>query len=272
MQYSQSPDTVVHAPTGNRMHQDTAAVTSEITAQDLNQVNWSLMELLKDQGIGDAAFDPATPDTYQRVLQAIKKMVDTRSASPTIIDRTGLTATALLDRFDVIHKYRCDRAIAGNGNFPSINATTGLVQGGVYKIWCNTAAAGVFYDNLITLRPNNTTYANQFRGNYIDFIATTSQPAQAVFAGLTSSFQFDNFGGTAGTEGCFEMTVFTHPSVGWWKKVIYQGGDTASSCFGVGVWENGFDVWSTLGSFGFFGQQSNSSGIFAIEMYVRRVG
>lgn len=203
--------------------------------------------------------------------QALKALKSIFLKNDQMIDRTGLTETLLLDRFDVIHKYRTDRSITGNGNFPSINATTGLVQGGVYKVWCNTAASGVFGDVLISLRPNNTTYANQFRCPNMNFVSTTTQPAQAGVIGPLGNFLFDNFSGADGTEGAFEMTVFTNVSNSSWKKVLYQGGDTSSSCVGTGVWENGSTVWATLGGFGFYGQQPNGAGNFSIDMYVRRL-
>jgi hypothetical protein len=72
MQYSQSPDTVVHGPTGHRMHQDTAAVTSQVTADDLNQVIWSLMELVKGSGVSPQAFNPDSPQSYQVLRDALR--------------------------------------------------------------------------------------------------------------------------------------------------------------------------------------------------------
>lgn len=278
MQYSQSPDTVVHAPTGNRMHQDTAAVTSEITAQDLNQVNWSLMELLNDQGIQPAAFDPATPDTYQRVLQAIKKMVDTRSSSPTIIDRTGLTATALLDRFDVIHKYRADRTSHPNGG--SVNITSGLVQGGIYKLYLNAANSGNFSNSDITLRPNATSYASQFGCAHVNI----QDPAVNANAGASRSgiygpsggstnnsyFFFDTFNGADGTEGFFEMTLFPN-RVNYYKKVLVAAGDTAGVMVGSGVWHSTTVAWNTVGSLQWVTNQSASTSPYFVDIFVKRI-
>jgi hypothetical protein len=278
MQYSQSPDTVVHGPTGHRMHQDTAAVTSEITAQDLNQVNWSLMELLNDQGILPAAFDPATPDTYQRVLQAIKKMIDTRSAAPTVIDRTGLAATALLDRFDVIHKYRVDRTTHPTGG--AVNITSGMVQGGIYKLFLNAANAGSFTNSDIELRPNGTSYASQFGCAYINQQnPAASANATARRAGLygvgadaatNSSFTFDTFNGGEGSESFFEMTLFPN-QLGYYKKLLISAGDTAGAMIGSGVWHSSTVAWNTVGLLSWITTSTGSVSPYFVDIYVRRV-
>lgn len=74
MRYSASDATVVHAGTGRRMHQETAAVPSAVSAEDMNMVIWGLMELLNAAGVTPATFDPATPATYQKVLQAVRTL------------------------------------------------------------------------------------------------------------------------------------------------------------------------------------------------------
>jgi hypothetical protein len=268
MQYSQSPDTVLHALTGNRMHQDTAAVTSQITAKDINQLTWSLMEVIKDQGIGAAAFDPATPDTFQRVLQAIKKMVDTRSAAPTVIDRTGITATLLLDRFDVIHQYRSDRALMGAGVLPIINVTTGLVPGAVYQLILMSAASAALRDFVLSLRPNGTSYSNQFvmRGHVTD----GTQASPTATASVDSKFSFDTFGGTSGSDGVAELLIF--PAItGHYKKVISRNGDTAGFGSNVGVWTSVSNAWSVLGSLQPYAEIVNASQDYSIDIKVRRI-
>jgi hypothetical protein len=72
MDFTTSDANITHVATGQRMHQDTAPVTTAVTAKDMNQVIWSLMKLLQDAGISAAAFDPANPATYNRVSQAVQ--------------------------------------------------------------------------------------------------------------------------------------------------------------------------------------------------------
>lgn len=75
MQFTQSPDFVVHGGTGNRMHQDTGPLDTVWSANDANMVIWNLMKLLTDGGISAAAFDPAVPATYNRVSLAVQALV-----------------------------------------------------------------------------------------------------------------------------------------------------------------------------------------------------
>jgi microcystin-dependent protein len=74
MDYTQAPANVTHPGTGQRMAQDTLPVTTASTAKDFNMVIWSLMEVLKANGVTGAQFDPDTPATYQKLLTALRKM------------------------------------------------------------------------------------------------------------------------------------------------------------------------------------------------------
>lgn len=74
MRYTVSDAAVVHTPTGRNLHQETAAVPTAVSAEDMNMVIWSLMELLNAAAVAPAAFDPATPASYQKVLQAVQKL------------------------------------------------------------------------------------------------------------------------------------------------------------------------------------------------------
>lgn len=80
MDYTQSDANVTHAGTGHRMHQDAAPVTTAVSADDMNQLIWSLMAVLEDQGVTATGFDPSQPMTYQGLLTALKKMT-TRQTS-----------------------------------------------------------------------------------------------------------------------------------------------------------------------------------------------
>ncbi|URI11048.1 hypothetical protein MW290_18945 [Aquincola tertiaricarbonis] len=71
MNYTNSDASVVHVGTGHRMHQSTAPVTTEVSAQDMNQVNWSLMELLNAAGVEPAEFDADDQESYRRVLMSV---------------------------------------------------------------------------------------------------------------------------------------------------------------------------------------------------------
>jgi hypothetical protein len=76
MDYTLSPDYVEDAGTGNRMHQDTAAITTAVSADDMNMMIWSSMEVLKDSGIVGQPFDASDPATYRLLLQGIQSVRD----------------------------------------------------------------------------------------------------------------------------------------------------------------------------------------------------
>lgn len=84
MDYTLSDAYVTHPSTGRRMHQDTSPVTTMVSSDDMNMVIWSLMEVLQSSGVSGAAFDPATPATYQKLLGALNigysKCVDSVAA------------------------------------------------------------------------------------------------------------------------------------------------------------------------------------------------
>lgn len=75
MDYTQSPEFVTHAGTGNRMHAQNQAVPTVVSDKDLNAVNWSLMELVKAAGLAGQQFDPGTPATYQVVRNAMAELL-----------------------------------------------------------------------------------------------------------------------------------------------------------------------------------------------------
>lgn len=71
MDYSQSNGTVVHPGTGNRMHQDTGPVPSEVSAKDMNALTWAVMEVLKDAGVGGRQFDADDPTSYRALVDSL---------------------------------------------------------------------------------------------------------------------------------------------------------------------------------------------------------
>lgn len=74
MDYTLSDAYVTHTATGRRMHQDTAPVTTMVTARDMNCVTWSLMELLGAAGVSGVAFDPDNAATYQKLKLAMDRL------------------------------------------------------------------------------------------------------------------------------------------------------------------------------------------------------
>lgn len=71
MQYTNSADAVVHGGTGRKMHSDAGPIDTVLTALDVNQLIWGLMELLNDAGIAGATFDPSNVATYNRISAAV---------------------------------------------------------------------------------------------------------------------------------------------------------------------------------------------------------
>jgi hypothetical protein len=201
-----------------------------------------------------------------QVLRALKSNF---LANDQIIDRTGESTVALLDRFDVVHKYRVDRTIAGAGNLPTISATTGLVQEGIYKVWGKSAASAALRDFILQLRPNATHYANQFNMNFVN---VTASDVHGIGVASTSypNYSFDTYGGTNGSDGTFEMTVFVERSTHY-KKVLYLSADTAGLCTGGGQWLNTSTAWSTLGIFNFYAEMTNPASDYFIELNIRRM-
>lgn len=74
MNYTQSDSFSTHAGTGHRMHDDAKAIPTAWSGNDANSVIWSLMQLLADGGISAASFDPADPNTYNRVSLAVQAL------------------------------------------------------------------------------------------------------------------------------------------------------------------------------------------------------
>ena len=89
MDYTQSPDAVIHAGTGKKMHSLAGAVTTEVTDKDLNSLIWSLMAILNEAAVAGVQFDPAVPGSYDRVLVALRKLFLSCVAGQWIKDSSG---------------------------------------------------------------------------------------------------------------------------------------------------------------------------------------
>lgn len=85
MNYTQSNAFATHAGTGHRMHQDTAPITTQQTADDWNQILWSLMKVQEVGGVAATTFDANVPASYSGLLAAIN----------TLIGNAGLSAGAI---------------------------------------------------------------------------------------------------------------------------------------------------------------------------------
>lgn len=87
MDYTQSDANVTDGGTGQRMHQDTAPITTEVSSDDVNGLTWEALELIKAAGLVPAAFDKTVPATYSQVRDAVAVMGRKKSAA--IASATG---------------------------------------------------------------------------------------------------------------------------------------------------------------------------------------
>lgn len=74
MDYTTSDAFATNVGTGHRLHQDSAPITTVVSAKDMNQLIWNLMKLLADAGISAATFDPDDVATYNRVSLAVQAL------------------------------------------------------------------------------------------------------------------------------------------------------------------------------------------------------
>ena len=74
MDYTNSPNYVTHAGTGQRMHEASQALPTVVSDQDMNMVLWSLMEVVKDSGLSGIQFSKDSPTSYQRLRDALRAL------------------------------------------------------------------------------------------------------------------------------------------------------------------------------------------------------
>jgi hypothetical protein len=72
MDYTQSNSFVVDAGTGFNRHEDNAAVPTAVTEKDMNQLIWSLMDVVKAGGHVGIQFDETNPATYKLLTKALR--------------------------------------------------------------------------------------------------------------------------------------------------------------------------------------------------------
>lgn len=75
MDYTLSPQHVVHPGTGNRMHDGNQAIPTQVTDKDLNQLTWSLMKILSAAGVAGQQFAPNDPESYDRLRVAMATLM-----------------------------------------------------------------------------------------------------------------------------------------------------------------------------------------------------
>jgi microcystin-dependent protein len=124
MDYTLSPDFVTHPGTGHRMHSDTAAITTEVTARDMNSVLWSLMEIVQASGLTAAQFDAATPATYtvlKGALDALYAPLGTGASPGDVKLIAGATAPA--------GWIKCNGAAISRTTYAALFSKIGTVHG-----------------------------------------------------------------------------------------------------------------------------------------------
>lgn len=122
MDYTLSDSFSTDAGTGHRLHDDDKAIPTVVSADDMNMVIWSLMEVINAAGIAPAQFDAAVPSTYTKLLAALRAMGLRFSAFGSIAGTYSLT---LLDLPKII-------AVQANGQTitlpPVTNSHVGAMQ------------------------------------------------------------------------------------------------------------------------------------------------
>ncbi len=93
MDYTNSPQRVVHLGTGKRMHSDTATFPTVLSASDINQINWALMDVVLEAGFSPSAFNPDVPSTYNQLTLAIQALAG--GSAPATTHTLGLVGSTL---------------------------------------------------------------------------------------------------------------------------------------------------------------------------------
>lgn len=81
MEFTKSRDAVVDQTTGWRRHEDRLPVPTTVSANDMNMMIWSLMQVVRAAGLAEQDFDPTNPDTYNVFKRAIDKLYEPRRSS-----------------------------------------------------------------------------------------------------------------------------------------------------------------------------------------------
>ncbi|MFJ2990383.1 hypothetical protein ACIPF8_21160 [Collimonas sp. NPDC087041] len=138
MNYTESLDHVIHGPTGQPMHTDSAAINTVQSAKDTNMGIWSLMELIKAAGLQGRTFNPDDPESY-KLLKTALDSVYAKLSSPAF---TGKPTAPTPEQFDNSTKLATTEALMRAGHrysaVPSIvRATTLTAAAAGALVQCN---------------------------------------------------------------------------------------------------------------------------------------
>ncbi|ARV17415.1 hypothetical protein AEP_00453 [Curvibacter sp. AEP1-3] len=94
MDYTSSNAFATDVGTGQRLHQQSAAVTTAVTDQDMNGLIWEILAVIKAAGLAPQAFDKTVVASYTQLLQAIRSFQGSFSDLVSITGSVTLTASA----------------------------------------------------------------------------------------------------------------------------------------------------------------------------------
>jgi hypothetical protein len=260
------------------VNQLAAIITASINRHNSTDTNYARLNLEVNNVLASAGIASNTA-----VSNLLLKALDAKyQREQIIVDRTGATDVLLLDRFDVVHKYR-RQGIGTAASMPRMQINTGLVQEAIYKVYCMTESS-LLSNFDVTLWPNNTSYSGQFVSHGVSYSSVSSATNRVgnYLSGdngdttnsngaVENAFYFDTFVGGLGYDGVFEMTVFPRRA-DWYKKVLIQQFDSAGNSQGGGMWRNTTVPWTILGSFGFYTNSNNDpNGVFNFDVIVKRI-
>lgn len=191
MNYTDSPDAVVHAGTGKPMHDDSGPVDTVWAAKDANMIIWSLMQLLADGGISPASFNPAASNTYDRVSLAVKAIANgnTGTFTPTLTfggASTGMTFAQQVGRW--------------------------VRRGGVVTWWTFlqlTAKGSATGDAVVTLTGLPNSLANYPAQASVDLMAALTGHVSGMQIVSSNTVQVRMFNGTTSEAGSATHANFT---------------------------------------------------------------
>ena len=237
MDYTRSKDHVVHTGTGNRMHDDTQPNTTVFSANDVNQVNWSLMEVIKAAGLEGKTFNPDDASSYHVLQNALKAQFAPIGSEPDVM--TGATESSGGTSGLVPAPIAGDgnKFLAGDGTFKYVS---GVPVGTIEYFATSTPPAG--YLKADGAAVGRETYPDLFAAigtafgegdgsttfNLPDLIGRFAQgsntPGQKIEAGLPNiegDSKSANYGGIAEPTGAFFRTTS--------RSLVAQVGTTLDS-------------------------------------------
>ena len=139
MNFTKSPDHIIHAATGWAMHEDAAAVPTVVSDADLNQLSWELMTLLRKRGIVGKDFNPDDPTSYEQVYNAINDMITTSLQNQDHKNSVRCVITSTVSLTGTVTSAVSDNITLTNGDPVLYAPTTASTAAGVYVY--NTAGA-----------------------------------------------------------------------------------------------------------------------------------